>query len=405
MLAKWQHVISLAGVSIAAVGVTSAFFITTENTVENDIGSANCSVVFQGVTDGEIDVNFAQSICGDNLSNESLAQAIDGSDFEFLRDVVFDEEVVLQLSSALEDKAIAEKLFRSANFTSINEFLENALDSGLNPNLLVGTGMERTSLLGVSLSLQNIAASIFLLERGASPYVYMPLWGRETKRAVMLHPLDWISQLTVDEVEKAELVVAFVKAGFSIIDPYEYARSVTLSKNQAQELVTIQEDQARILAHAQRLTSTELGPPPMLCDIIDRSGESQWCELSSAVAGYYYDPKRAGTLNGFRLAKLIGVYDDKMYFIGTHDGDGWGYGAPLGLAIVQRDGSRVEFFFHTGNSAGLGHCSRLRAIVEGEEPGEYLDSDRNARCWRYDRIDREFGTEEFDNAGWSWLME
>ena len=91
-----------------------------------------------------------------------------------------------------------------------------------------------------------------------------------------------------------------------------------------------------------------------------------------------------------------------MYFIGSNNGNGWGLGAAIGLAVARPDGSRVEFYFYSGNSGGLGHCSRLRAIANGEEPGEYLASDDRANCWRYDRIERGFGEETYDNQGWSW---
>lgn len=403
-LEKWQHVIALVGVAVAAVGATSAFFLTSGSAVSNDVGSPSCSVIFQGVSSGDIEVDFAQSLCGDFVSKASLRQAIFDSDFEYLRSLRFDEASIPQLADLLKDREISSKILDPSNSSGIGDFFIRAIDAGLDPNLLSGQGLSRTSLLGVALENGNVESAIQLLNSGAYPYVYSELWGRETRGPTSIYPLIWLKTLSASEVDKARLVFAMLSAGLAQFGTKLHSNAVSLSDRNKEDLNELVLEHRNTVAYSAKLIQDGANSlvQDQICERASVSGSVDWCALADSAKGYYYDPKRAGILNGFRIAELVGVYDGEMHFLAVHDADAWARSRPIGLVIVNRDLSRVEIYFHMANAAGLGHCSRLRARINGDEPGPFTETDRNARCWRYDRLEKTFGSNTYDNQGWTW---
>ena len=363
--------------------------------------SSMCSVLLSGVENGSVELEFFETVCSFVSERQRVLDAVFLGDLKTLENLEINQEQSAALHEAFSDAESARSFFEKTRNQDTSRFLTSAFNAGFNPNLLVGLpGRNQTSLLYYALKASNFDAAKTMLNHGASPHVYDALWGEEYYRKYLLDPLQWVETLSATEIEKADLVLSMYEAG--MVWPTSGAFG-----SRERSVYGVEEVEAKIAASYQILGKPqpeEITPKPLaICKRAPPNDQINWCTQLAKISARYYDPDGGGGVNVVRLGRLMAIYEDYFFFLANVT-SGYTYDSPVGVAKVSLSGDRVRLFFFSPNSGGLGHCSRLRDRSDGKDPGGYIDSDRNAYCWRSYTLRREFGNKTYKNP-YDWPME
>lgn len=334
-------------------------------------------------------------IPGASSEKELLSIALSSGRFDDLSRFPRNERTALLAQRLLlTDKDVRDGFFTQLQSEEALAWLGEIVNHGLDPNFVVDDAEGRSALY-YALRKNNIGLAIALLENGASPHAFQKLWGNERSSVSFLDPLGWLSRVSASEGEKRELALAMANAGLAVL--------VESPSGEYEVDGSDFEDNLRLLEY--------LGIPVMQVDALQRdkkrcalasdASEVDWCDEMVKVPNFIENITGAGDdlSKGFYIGKLIGVYDDRMYFFALGAYGNW-LGNPVSLAVFSRGRNNVEIYRFSRGGAGLGHCSRLRARAAGREVGDYIDADRNAYCWRQFPLSRTFG-----EAGYGYYWE
>lgn len=384
----WARVFVPSSFVLNFMLVTCGSNALAENIKEPGI---SCSVLYQGVENGTVKTEFYDSVCSFESKADKIRNALSLGRNENMIEIEPNEENAAYVANGLLDPSVAKKFFSKLSNKSALEWFRKILEMGLNPNLVISDGVESASMLGYALQNGNIEAAIILLESGASPHIYRdPIWGEEYYEFDFLFPLDRVSAIPGSRDEKTRLIRAMFDSGLFVLT----GNSGEKYLNKEEKRV---ENNKKIISLAQ--LNKDINFPlneKVICANATKYSRYDWCEEKEKIPKYIaYDSPGSfdKQFEVFQLISLIGIYNDTMYFMIL--GPSWYSEGNAGLAKVSRGGDRIIFYRYTRPLAGMGHCSRLRARARGLEPGDFIDADRNADCWRRIILNRSIAEEYY----------
>jgi hypothetical protein len=344
----------------------------------------SCSVLFKGVENGTVKTKFYDSVCSFGGKSEKIRSALSIGRYENLKKIKATEDNAAFVENELSDSELVRKFFSNLSDKHALEWFRKIIETGLNPNMIVSDGREKTSLLSYALGEGNIKAAIMLLQSGATPHIYRkPIWGKQYYELDFLFPLDRVSRIPGNRDEKADLIRAMLKAGLFILTGESGERYLDAESNRVERNKKII-DWIRVGGKAAFPSNDKV-----ICSNAEKHSKYDWCQEAANIPEFIVYENLGGFTKEFEIFQfisLIGVYEDTMYFMTL--GPSWYSEGNVGLARVTRGGDTIVLYRYTRPAAGMGHCSRLRARARGLEPGDYIAADRDASCWRRIVINR-----------------
>jgi hypothetical protein len=338
----------------------------------------------------------------------NITAAISSVDVEFLKDALRSGVRPMQLEQALRQKSadgkatVAQEFFHNAaNAPGALEWFGAALKAGLDPNMTVPNdyyGQE--GLLIAAMRAGNAKATKMLVENGASPHAYQDLFLTRFEEPRFLYPLQALAaNESFDQTEKQDLAKAFIAAGVAIPDPAPMkpgARQIPVES--AKE---IQDETAKQLGMSLPVSPQCCGQTNPICKQASKRSGEDWCAIVAAMPKYLDVASNNGQSRPIwdvRLSYLIGIENNKAYFMGLRD---LGYSftsVDYVLVEVSKDSSNWTVLTYINPQAGMGLC----------KPDDKDDKAEPAQsCWRKIPLHRVAGTDEmrFDTYGMSWKIK
>lgn len=374
--------------------------------------SVNCSVILEGIQAGNVSLDFYNSVCQFATQEQKIKDALISGNIKLLKSIELNDENISFINYSLQDVKTAEAFFEKLKHPLGTNWLSMAIVAGLDPNSISKTLRTKSrSLLYYAIKNRNVEAAITLLKGGASPHMYTSLWGNEAPLPILIDPVRMVESVPISRENKFKIIKAMIEAGLvwrrSKKRPTGFRRKFNEELDQFEE--ARHEKYDRILKKVypnldENLNNIENRVD--ICENISKNNKHDWCAEEKNVPVYIGSPsRRRHPMYKVLVGNLLAVYEDRMYLLAYYSSYNWS--ERVGIVIVDKGLDRIELYRHIGNGiAGMGHCSRLRARVNGISPGDYIASDRNAKCWKREVLKRDLGSDQYtDQIDLQWRTD
>ncbi len=261
------------------------------------------------------------------------------------------------------DKSLARQFFdNSRDSPRAIEWLKAVLKDGLDPNFTISDPyFERKAFFLHAVAAGNGAASIALLEAGASPHPYEGIWLTTTYLPWFLFPYGALmDDETFSAGEKTSLAKAMRDAG-AVITRYDPGSAETKTRPDGLSGLSEQRvDVEKVFSHSKEIFGFQIEETPSLSQqpvskIAEAAGKrgEPWVEYIKVMPLRLISQERPD-FGPFwiEIRNLIGIYGERGYFLGV--GLDYGDGCQYALIEVSKDFRSWNVYLHIGTRAGMG---------------------------------------------------